>query len=76
MYESDIKGGRPSIAPEKLTRAVLRQVLYSICGERQLVERSPYSLLLRWFVGLRAKTRCGTTRCSARTEIEWSSSMQ
>ncbi|BDC42780.1 hypothetical protein PTKU15_60770 [Paraburkholderia terrae] len=34
MYEADIKGGRPSIAPEKLMRAMLLQVLYSIRSER------------------------------------------
>ncbi|ODU58014.1 MAG: hypothetical protein ABT02_15725 [Comamonadaceae bacterium SCN 68-20] len=38
MYEADIKGGRPSIAPEKLMRAMLLQVLYSVRSERQLVE--------------------------------------
>ena len=37
MYEADIKGGRPSIAPEKLMRAMLLQVLFSIRSERQLV---------------------------------------
>jgi transposase len=39
MYEADIKGGRPSIAPEKLLRAMLIQVLYSIRSERQLMEQ-------------------------------------
>lgn len=39
MYQADIKGGRPSIAPEKLMRAMLLQVLYSIRSERQLVEQ-------------------------------------
>ncbi|MFN3377347.1 MAG: IS5 family transposase, partial [Burkholderiaceae bacterium] len=52
MYEADIKGGRPSIAPEKLMRAMLLQVLYSVRSERQLVEQIQYNLLLRWFVGL------------------------
>ena len=52
MYEADIKGGRPSIAPEKLMRAMLLQVLYSIRSERQLVEQIQYNLLFRWFVGL------------------------
>ena len=52
MYEADIKGGRPSIAPEKLMRAMLLQVLYSIRSERQLVEQIHYNLLFRWFVGL------------------------
>jgi transposase len=52
MYEADIKGGRPSIAPEKLMRAMLLQVLYSIRSERQLVEQIHYNLLYRWFVGL------------------------
>jgi transposase len=52
MYEADIKGGRPSIAPEKLLRAVLIQVLYSIRSERQLMEQVQYNLLFRWFIGL------------------------
>jgi len=52
MYEADIKGGRPSIAPEKLMRAMLLQVLYSVRSERQVVEQISYNLLFRWFVGL------------------------
>jgi transposase len=52
MYEADIKGGRPSIAPEKLMRAMLLQILYSVRSERQLVEQIQYNLLFRWFVGL------------------------
>lgn len=51
MYEADIKGARPSIAQEKLMRAML-QVLYSVRSERQLVEQIQYNLLFRWFVGL------------------------
>jgi transposase len=52
MYEVDVKGGRPSIAPEKLVRALLLQVLYSIRSERMLVEQISYNMLFRWFVGL------------------------
>lgn len=52
MYEADIKGGRPSIAPEKLLRAMLLQVLYSIRSEHQLMEQTQYNLLFRWFIGL------------------------
>ena len=52
MYEPGVKGGRPSIAPEKLMRAMLLQVLYSVRSERQLVEQISYNLLFRWFVGL------------------------
>lgn len=52
MYEADIKGGRPSIAPEKLLRAMLLQVFYSIRSERQLMEQTQYNLLWRWFIGL------------------------
>jgi transposase len=52
MYESDAKGGRPSIAPEKLLRAMLLQVLYSVRSERQLMEQVQYNLLFRWFIGL------------------------
>ena len=44
--------GRPSIAPEKLLRALLLQVLYSIRSERLLMEQLEYNLLFRWFVGL------------------------
>ena len=44
--------GRPSIAPEKLLRALLLQVLYTIRSERLLVEQLDYNLLFRWFVGL------------------------
>ena len=44
--------GRPSIAPERLLRAVLLQLLYSIRSERQLVERLEFDMLFRWFVGL------------------------
>jgi transposase len=45
-------GGRPSIAPERLLRASLLQMLYTIRSERQMVERLQYDLLFRWFVGL------------------------
>lgn len=44
--------GRPSIAPEKLLRALLLQVLYSVRSERMLIEQLEYNLLFRWFVGL------------------------
>ena len=47
-----INFGRPSIPPEKLVRALLLQVLYTIRSERQLMEQLDYNLLFRWFVGL------------------------
>ena len=46
------KIGRPSIAPEKLLRALLLQVLYTVRSERMLMEQLEYNLLFRWFVGL------------------------
>src|SRR5664279_1418468 len=46
------KAGRPSIAPEKLLKALLLQVLYTIRSERLLMEELSYNLLFRWFVGL------------------------
>jgi transposase len=49
MYAS---AGRPSIPPEKLLRAQLLQILYSIRIERLLMEEIDYSMLFRWFVGL------------------------
>jgi transposase len=44
--------GRPSIAPERLLRASLVQILFSIRSERQLMEQLQYNLMFRWFVGL------------------------
>jgi transposase len=44
--------GRPSIAPERLLRATLLMILFSIRSERQLMEQMNYNLLFRWFVGL------------------------
>ena len=44
--------GRPSIAPERLLRASLIPILFSVRSERQLMEQMQYSLLFRWFVGL------------------------
>jgi len=49
LYSAD---GRPSIAPERLLRAVLIQILFSIRSERQLMEQMEYNLLFRWFAGL------------------------
>lgn len=44
--------GRPSIAPERLLRALMLQVIYTIRSERQLMEQINYNLLFRWFVGM------------------------
>jgi transposase len=49
LYSSQ---GRPSIPPERLLRALLLQILYTIRSERQLMEQLDYNLLFRWFVGL------------------------
>jgi transposase len=49
LYAED---GRPSIPPERLLRASLLQLFYSIRSERQLMERLDFDLLFRWFVGL------------------------
>src|ERR1700730_1207835 len=46
------KVGRPSIPPEKLLRALLLQILFTIRSERMLMEQLDYNLLFRWFVGL------------------------
>lgn len=47
-----VRWGRPSVPPERLLRALLLQVLYTIRSERQLMEQVDYNLLFRWFVGL------------------------
>src|SRR5207245_2250363 len=44
--------GWPSIAPERLLRALLLQIFYSVRSERLLVEQLQYNLLFRWFVGM------------------------
>lgn len=62
--------GRPSIAPEKLLRALLLQVLYTVRSERQLMEQLDYNLLFRWFVGLLvwvSTMLSGSAACSAPT---------
>src|SRR5436189_583963 len=46
------KTGRPSIPPEKLLRAQLIQMLYTVRSERLLMEEIDYSVLFRWFVGM------------------------
>jgi transposase len=48
----DAETGGPAIAPERLLRALLLQLLYSIRSERLLMEQLEYNLLFRWFVGL------------------------
>src|SRR5437899_7580644 len=53
------KVGRRSIAPEKLLRAQLLQMLYTIRSERLLMEEMDYNLLFRWFVGLNADDEVG-----------------
>src|SRR5664279_2334482 len=45
-------GGRPSIPPERLLRALLLQVLYTVRSERMMMEQLDYNVLYRWFVGL------------------------
>jgi len=67
MYEPTWKGGRPSIAPEKLARAMLLQVLYGIRSERQLLGRSSATCCIAGSSAWRWTMRCGCRRCSART---------
>ena len=45
-------GGGPSIPPERLIRAGLLQILFSVRPERQRMEQMDYKLMFRWFVGL------------------------
>ena len=63
------KTGRPSIAPEKLLRAQLLQMLYSIRSERLLVEEIDYSMLFRSFVGMECG-RAGVKRDRVHEEPE------
>jgi transposase len=51
------KTGRPSIAPERLLRALLLQIFFTVRSERMLMQQLDYNLLFRWFVGLAADDR-------------------
>jgi transposase len=62
------KVGRPSIPPERLLRALLLQVFYSVRSERLLMEQLSYNLLFRWWAW-RSMTQYGITLSSARTVI-------
>jgi transposase len=55
MYAEE---GRPSIAPERLLRALLLQALFTIRSERQLMQQISYNMLFRWFVGLARRWTC------------------
>jgi transposase len=58
MFERLYSGtGRPSIPPERLLRALLLQMLYTIRSERLLMEQLDYNILFRWFVGLEMDDR-------------------
>ena len=59
--------GRPSIPPERLIRASLIQILFSIRSERQLIEQMQYNLLFRWFVGLCQRRRKSRPRRRCKT---------
>ncbi len=59
--------GRPSIAPERLLRAALLMVLFSVRSERQLMEQMNYNLLFRWFVGLEMDDAVWDVTVSPRT---------
>ena len=63
--------GRPSIAPERLLRALLLQAIYTVRSERQLMEQLDYNLLFRWFVGLSADDPVwdATTFCKNRDRL-------
>jgi transposase len=67
MYEADIKGGRPSIAPEKLLRAMLLQIFFSVRSERQLMEQTQYNLLYRCSSAWPWTMRSGSPAYSPRT---------
>ena len=59
--------GRPPIPPEKLLRALLIQMLYSIRSERLLMEEIDYTVLFRWFVGMNLDEEVWDARPSPRT---------
>jgi transposase len=73
IVSSVLDRARPSIPPERLLRALLLQVLYSIRSERMLMEQLDYNLLFRWFVGLSMAEPpdMPATRLASGCESEW-----
>jgi len=63
--------GRPSIAPERLLRATLLMILYSIRSERQLMEQMNYNLLFRWFPPQRRRPVAGVPSFQLQRETLW-----
>jgi len=61
-----LRGGGPSIAPERLFRSLLLQIFYSVRSERMLIEQLQYNLLFGGLWGWKMTRRSGITRCSAR----------
>ena len=66
VYAREAKGGRPMLAPEKLVRALLLQVLFSACVERHLMKQFQYNLLFRCFIDLSSGIAAGPNRCRAK----------
>lgn len=64
--------GRPSIAPEKLLRALLLQVFHGIRSERQMMERLDFDLSFRWFVGLGIDDRVWDASSFSKNRDRWS----
>lgn len=67
--------GRDSIAPEKLLRALMLQVLYGVRSERMVIEQLGYNLLFRWFVGVSMQDDPWDHSTFPRTAIDSSSTM-
>jgi transposase len=63
--------GRPSIAPERLLRALLLQVLYTVRSERLLMEQLDYNFLFRWFVGLSLDERVWDATVFSKNRDRW-----
>ena len=70
-----VRFGRPSIAPEKLLRALLLQVLYTIRSERQLIEQCNTTCCFSGSSGCRWTMRCGTRPRSRRIAIDCSTAI-
>jgi hypothetical protein len=67
MNQAVVKGVRRSIAPEKLIRAMLLQILYRVRSERQLIEQISHNVAFRWLSMIcRLRPRNGTSRAVGR----------
>ena len=57
-YAPASKGGRPSVPPERMVKALVLLTLYTIRSERAMCERITFDMLFRWFLDMTPDEAC------------------